>query len=87
MSVETHVRDSVGIVRYCWGDAAVTHQDYLRLRGRRGAYPGFSDSPEEAFAHLAADLQGVAAEVLTLAAEEFAAVAAAAAALPKRGLP
>ncbi len=87
MSVETHVRGSLGIVRYCCGDAAMTHQDYLRARGRRGEYPGYSDSPGDAFRHLALDLQGVAADVLTLTAQEFAAVAAEAAASPKPRLP
>lgn len=58
MRVETHVRDSLGIVRYSWHDDGLLHQDYLRLTGERGQYPGFSDRPEEAFGHLAADLHG-----------------------------
>jgi hypothetical protein len=87
MSVEAHVRGNLGIVRYCWADAAVTHQDYLRARGRHGEYPGYSDNPADAFGHLASDLEGVAADVLTLTHQEFAAVAAAAAAQPKPGLP
>lgn len=87
MTVETHVRGSLGIVRYGWGEAMLTHQDYLRARGRRGEYPGFSNSPSEAFGHLALDLGGVAADVLTLTAEEFAVVAAEAASLPKPPLP
>jgi hypothetical protein len=85
--METHVRGSLGIVQYRWMGAALTHQDYLRLRGRRGQYPGFSDSPREAFEHLAADLQGVAADVLALTLEEFAAVVAAVRDLPKPALP
>lgn len=87
MSVEAHVRGSLGIVRYCWGDAAVTHQEYLRVRARRGEYPGYSDSPQQAFQHLSADLQGVAADVLTLSADEFAVVVAAVRNLPKPALP
>jgi hypothetical protein len=87
MSVETHVRGSLGIVRYCWADAAVTHQHYLRLRGRQGAYPGYGHSAGDAFAHLRSDLEGVAADVLMLSAKEFETVAAAIASLPKPRLP
>jgi hypothetical protein len=87
MSVEAHVLGSLGIVRYCWAGAAVTHQDYLRLRGRHGEYPGYSDSPQQAFQHLAADLEGVAADVLALSADEFVGVVAAVRDLPKPGLP
>jgi hypothetical protein len=87
MTVEAHVRGSLGIVRYRWADAAVTHQDYLRARGRRGQYPGFSDNPADAFGHLASDLEGVAADVLTLTRQEFASLVASVAALPKPGLP
>ena len=87
MTVETHVRGNLGIVRYCWADAAVTHQDYLRAQGRRGEYPGYSDNAADAFGHLASDLAGVAADVLTMIRQEFEEVAVAAAALPKPGLP
>ena len=87
MTVEAHVRGSLGIVRYGWGDAAMQHQDYLRARGRRGEYPGFSHLPSEAFGHLMSDLRGVAADVLTLTASEFAVVAGEATSLPKPPLP
>ncbi len=81
------MRGSLGIVRYCWGEAAFTHQDFLRARARHGEYPGYSDRPSDAFAHLAADLRGVAADVLTLTDQNFRAIAAAAAASPKPHLP
>ena len=87
MTVETHVRGNLGIVRYRWDAAAVTHQQYLRARGRHGEYPGYGRNSADAFEHLASDLTGVAADALTLTRQEFFAVAAAAAALPKPGLP
>lgn len=44
LAVEAHVRGSLGIVRYGWGEAAMTHQYYLRARSRRCEYPRFSNS-------------------------------------------
>ncbi len=71
MRVETHVRESLGIVRYLWHDVALEHRDYLRVKRVRGAYPGFSDSPSEAFQHLLTDLQGPASDLLSMSETEF----------------
>lgn len=87
MRVETHVRGSLGIVQYLWHDVALDHRDYLRLKRVRGAYPGFSDSPSEAFQHLLTDLLGPASDLLSMSETEFAAVVAAIRQLPKPGLP
>jgi len=56
--IELHFRHSLGLVSYGWGGEALTHEDYLRGLGAKGAYPGFSDDPLDGFRHLARDLAG-----------------------------
>jgi hypothetical protein len=56
--LEVHVRYSLGLVTYGWGDASISHADYLRGLGAAGSYPGYSDNPAEGFRHLAQDLAG-----------------------------
>ena len=87
LGLETHVRESLGIVRYLWGGKSLDHKDYLRLRGVRGAYPGFSENPEEAFRHLLTDLTGSAADLLTMSGTEFQSVVELVGQLPKHRLP
>jgi hypothetical protein len=56
--VEFHVRHSLGLVTYGWGDTTVRHSDYLRGVRVTGTYPGYSDDPLDGFRHLALDLTG-----------------------------
>lgn len=78
---------ALGIVTHGWGDQEFSHQDYLRVRGVKGAYPSYSDDPLDNFRRLADDLQGPAAVVLSMTQEEFTATAAAVSHLPTRVLP
>ncbi len=87
MRVETHVRGTLGIVRYLWHDEALDHRDYLRVKGVRGAYPGFSAGPSEAFQDLLTDLQGPASALLSMSEEEFGAAVRSVRELAKPGLP
>jgi hypothetical protein len=57
-SLEFHVRYSLGMVTYGWGDVVLAHADYLRGLGVTGRYPGYSEDPVDGFRHLAADLAG-----------------------------
>lgn len=85
--IETHVRWALGIVVYRWGDLELTHQEFLRVRGLDGAYPGFSDDPMDGFRHLAADLAGPARPLLACDHSEFAAMVEIAGVTPTRRLP
>jgi hypothetical protein len=86
-SIETHVRYALGIVTYQWGSLKFSHQDYLRVLGVKGAYPGFSDDAIDGFRYLAADLAGPVRPMLTCDRDEFASIVEAAAGLPSRVLP
>jgi hypothetical protein len=85
--LETHVRGALGIVTYGCGDRSFSHQDYMRWREIRGAYPGYSDDPVDGFRHLVADLSGPAAPILALDDEKFLETANAVEAMPRRYLP
>lgn len=56
--LEFHFRHSLGLVVNCWGDATLSHADYLLGLDTTGAYPGYSDDPLDGFRHLALDLAG-----------------------------
>ena len=56
--LEVHFRHSLGLVSYGWGDASLSHADYLRGLGARGSYPGYGTDPLDGFRHLALDLAG-----------------------------
>lgn len=56
--LEFHFRHSLGLVTYGWGDADLSHADYLHGAGVTGSYPGYSSDPLDGFRHLAADLAG-----------------------------
>lgn len=56
--VEFHFRHSLGLVVYGWGDATLSHADYLRGLDAAGAYPGYSADPLDGFPRLALDLAG-----------------------------
>src|SRR5271166_373877 len=56
--LEFHFRHSLGKVIYGWGDATLSHADYLRGLDATGAYPGYSADPLDGFRHLARDLAG-----------------------------
>jgi hypothetical protein len=61
--LELRVRRSLGLVRYHFGDQALSHEDLVRgVRALDGIaaeaqYPGFSDDPAAGFHHLRADLE------------------------------
>lgn len=85
--VETHVRGALGIVSYGWAGESFSHQDYLRLRGIHGDYPGFSNDPLDGFRHLAHDLDGPAAQILNMTKQEFTATVSAIRGQPRPALP
>ena len=78
--LELHVRSSLGLVRYHFGDYAVSHEDLVRgVRGTEriagpSEYPGFSDDPLAAFRHLRADLERFGGVFLTGGAKAFRAL-------------
>jgi hypothetical protein len=60
--LELHVRSSLGLVRYHFGDESVSHEDLVRgVRAlesisAEAEYPGFSSDPMAGFRHLRHDL-------------------------------
>jgi hypothetical protein len=78
--LELHVRRSLGLVRYHFGDQALSHDDLVRgVRALEGIsaeaeYPGFSDDPAAGFRHLRADLQRFGDVFLTGGAKAFRAL-------------
>jgi hypothetical protein len=78
--LELHVRRSLGLVRYHFGDQALSHEDLVRgVRALEGIsaeaeYPGFSDDPAAGFRHLRADLQRFGDVFLTGGAKAFRAL-------------
>jgi hypothetical protein len=85
--LELHVRYSLGLVTYGWDGESFRHADYMSWRQVRGQYPGYGTDPIDGFRHLAADLNGAAAPLLTMTKTEFVEVASAIHALPPPGLP
>ena len=61
--LELHVRSSLSLVRYHFGEASVSHDELVRgVRGvegvaEEGQYPGFSEDPMAGFRHLRHDLE------------------------------
>ncbi len=78
--LELHVRSSLGLVRYHFGEEALPHQDLVRgvraLDGiaEEGEYPGFSDDPMAGFRHLRHDLDRFGAIFLRRGAKAFRAL-------------
>jgi hypothetical protein len=77
-SIELHVRWTLGIVNYKFGEATLEHRYFMQLLcvERQAMYPGFSDDPLDAFRHLRSDLERFAEPFLRRAdAEQFKAFA------------
>ena len=78
--LELHVRSSLGLVRYHFGDYAISHEDLVRgVRGTErtagpSEYPGFAEDPLAGFRHLRADLERFGAVFLTGGAKAFRAL-------------
>ena len=78
--LELHVRSSVGLVRYHFGDESLSHEDLVRgvraLEGisAEGQYPGFSTDPMAGFRHLRHDLERFGAIFLRGGAKSFRAL-------------
>jgi hypothetical protein len=78
--LELHVRRSLGLVRYHFGEQALCHEDLVRgVRALEGIsaeaeYPGFSDDPAAGFRHLRADLDRFGDVFLTGGAKAFRAL-------------
>jgi hypothetical protein len=70
--LEVHFRSSLGLLTYDVDQRALSHDDYMRALGVRGAYPGFSTDPLDGFRHLLKDLQAHAAGFLTGPKADFA---------------
>src|ERR1035437_3742323 len=66
---------------------AFSHADYMRWRQVRGQYPGYSTDPIDGFRHLAADLNGAAAQLLSMTKSELVEGAGGIRSLPPPGLP
>jgi hypothetical protein len=60
--LELHVRSSLGLVRYHFGEQSLSHEELVRgVRAleriaEEGEYPGFSDDPMAGFRHFRHDL-------------------------------
>lgn len=78
--LELQVRFSLGLVRYHFGDYAISHEDLVRgVRGTEriagpSEYPGFSDDPMAGFRHFRADLERFGGVFLTGGAKAFRAL-------------
>jgi hypothetical protein len=78
--LELHVRSSLGLVRYHFGDESLSHEDLVRgvraLEGisEEGQYPGFSTDPMAGFRHLRHDLDRFGAIFLRGGAKAFRAL-------------
>lgn len=78
--LELHVRASLGLVRYHFGEESLAHEDLVRgvraLEGisTEGKYPGFSSDPMAGFLHLRHDLDRFGAIFLRGGAKAFRAL-------------
>jgi hypothetical protein len=78
--LELHVRTSLGLVRYHFGDESLSHEDLVRavraLEGitAEGEYPGFSEDPMAGFRHLRHDIDRFGAVFLRGGAKAFRAL-------------
>lgn len=78
--LELHVRNSLGLVRYHFGEESLSHEDLVRavrtLEGisAEGQYPGFSTDPMAGFRHLRHDLDQFGAIFLRGGAKAFRAL-------------
>ena len=78
--LELHVRRSLGLVRYHFGEESLSHEDLVRgVRAldrisAEAEYPGFSDDPAAGFRHLRVDLDRFGAVFLTGGAKAFRAL-------------
>ena len=78
--LELHVRSSLTLVRYHFGDESLSHEDLVRgVRALEaistpGQYPGFSTDPMAGFRHLRHDLERFGAIFLRGGAKAFRAL-------------
>ena len=78
--LELQVRSSLGLVRYHFGEASLSHDELVRgvraLEGisAEGEYPGFSDDPMAGFHHLRRDLDRFGGVFLRGGAKAFRAL-------------
>jgi hypothetical protein len=78
--LELHVRRSLVLVRYHFGEQSLSHEDLVRgVRAldeiaAEAQYPGFSDDPAAGFHHLRADLDRFGDIFLTGGAKSFRAL-------------
>jgi hypothetical protein len=78
--LELHVRSSLVLVAYHFGDEAMSHEDLVRgvraVEGisTEGQYPGFSTDPMAAFRHVRHDLERFGAIFLRGGAKAFRAL-------------
>jgi hypothetical protein len=75
--LELHVRSSLGLVRYHFGNEALSHDDLVRgvralqAISEEGQYPGFSSDPMAGFVHLRHDIERFGAIFLRGGAKAF----------------
>ena len=81
--LEFSFRWSLGLVTYRLGQLELEHTEFMRVQGVKGAYPGFSDDPIEAFRHLRSDIENFGAPFISEEDDEFKALVEKAAVSPK----
>jgi len=78
--LELHVRSSLGLVRYHFGEESLSHEDLVRgvraleAISTEGQYPGFSNDPRAGFRHLRNDIDRFGAIFLRGGAKAFRAL-------------
>ncbi len=78
--LELHVRSSLGLVRYHFGEESLSHEDLVRgvraleAISTEGQYPGFSNDPMAGFRHLRNDIDRFGAIFLRGGAKAFRAL-------------
>jgi len=78
--LELHVRSSLVLVRYHFGDDSLSHADLVRgvraleAIAQEGQYPGFSNDPMAGFRHLRNDIERFGAIFLRGGAKAFRAL-------------
>jgi len=70
--LDLHVRWNLGLVSYTLDGLELSHADFmLGVAAGANAYPGVSDDPQIAFAHLASDLERFGTDFISGSGDEF----------------
>jgi hypothetical protein len=71
--IELSYRYGLGKVRYCLDELNLYHDDYMKLLGVYGKnhYPGFSETPSQAFTDLLYDLENFCGDFIIGEGKDF----------------